>query len=235
MGAEVAFRELMLKQFHRIARRQFRADFTIMTYEGAVQHGDLPVAPRSSCGSAPARSSSGHLTIGALVAFNALVALANAPIDHLLTLWDNLQLATVLLDRLNDVFEQEPEQGADRSRLLPVRTLEGRISLRNVGFRYGGPESPAILEGITLDVPAGTHGRHRRTQRLRQDDAGQVPGRAAGAHRGHDPLRRRRPARRSTIATCAGRSASSCRRTISSTTRSPATSRSARTSRTWTG
>ena len=45
----------------------------------------------------------------------------------------------VLLDRLDDVFEQEPEQGRDRSRLLPVRTLEGRISLRNVGFRYGGP------------------------------------------------------------------------------------------------
>ena len=62
----------------------------------------------------------------------------------------------MLLNRLNDVFEQEPEQGTDRSRLLPVRTLEGSISLRNVGFRYGGPEAPPILEGITLDVPAGT-------------------------------------------------------------------------------
>jgi ATP-binding cassette subfamily B protein len=27
--------------------------------------------------------------------------------------------------------------------------------LRGVGFRYGGPEAPAILEDITLDVPAG--------------------------------------------------------------------------------
>jgi len=61
----------------------------------------------------------------------------------------------VLLGRLDDVFQQEPEQGRGRERLQPVRTLEGRISLRNVGFRYGGPESPAILEGISLDVPAG--------------------------------------------------------------------------------
>jgi ATP-binding cassette subfamily B protein len=59
------------------------------------------------------------------------------------------------VDRLNDVFEQEPEQGTDRSRLIPVKTLEGRITFRNMGFRYGGPESPAILEGITFDVPPG--------------------------------------------------------------------------------
>ena len=41
------------------------------------------------------------------------------------------------------------------------------MRLRNVGFRYGGPEAPAILEAIDLDVPAGNDGRHRRAQRLR--------------------------------------------------------------------
>ncbi|MGH2358616.1 MAG: peptidase domain-containing ABC transporter, partial [Candidatus Limnocylindria bacterium] len=97
----------------------------------------------------------GQLTIGALVAFNALVGLANGPITTILNLWDNMQLASVLLGRLDDVFQQEPEQGHDRARLLPVRTLEGRLSLRGVGFRYGGPEAPPILDGITLDVPAG--------------------------------------------------------------------------------
>jgi ABC-type bacteriocin/lantibiotic exporter with double-glycine peptidase domain len=81
--------------------------------------------------------------------------MANGPLTTILNLWDNFQLASVLLGRLDDVFQQEPEQGRDRSRLAPVRTLEGRISLRSVGFRYGGPESPAILDGITLDVPAG--------------------------------------------------------------------------------
>jgi ATP-binding cassette subfamily B protein len=53
------------------------------------------------------------------------------------------------------VFEQEPEQGHDRSRLRPVRGLTGHVSFRNVGFRYGGPEAPAILQDITLEVPAG--------------------------------------------------------------------------------
>jgi ATP-binding cassette subfamily B protein len=97
----------------------------------------------------------GRLTIGALVAFNALVALANAPILVLLDLWDRVQLSSVLLDRLNDIFEQEPEQGADHSHLRPVRTLEGGIRFHDVGFRYGGPEAAPILDGITFEVPPG--------------------------------------------------------------------------------
>jgi ATP-binding cassette subfamily B protein len=154
MGAEVAFRERMLEQFHRIARRQFKADFTVMVYEGSVGMVTFLTSAIFLWVGAH-QVIEGRLTIGALVAFNALVAMANAPITTMLSLWDNFQLATVLLGRLDDVFQQEPEQGTDRARLQPVRTLEGSITLRNVGFRYGGPEAPPILEGITLDVPAG--------------------------------------------------------------------------------
>lgn len=154
MGAESAFRELMLNQFHSIARRQFRADFTVMCYEGAI--GTITFLTTALFMWVGAQQVlNGNLTIGALVAFTSLVGLANAPILTLLTLWDQLQLSSVLLNRLNDVFLQEPEQGRDHSQLKPVRSLEGRISLKDLGFRYGGPESPAILEGITLDVPAG--------------------------------------------------------------------------------
>ena len=98
----------------------------------------------------------GRLTIGALVAFNALVALANAPILNLMSLWDNLQQATVYLNRLEDIFQQEPEQGHDRSRLLPVKSLEGRIVTRHLSFRYGGAESPAILDDVTFEIPPNT-------------------------------------------------------------------------------
>jgi ATP-binding cassette subfamily B protein len=65
-------------------------------------------------------------------------------------------MASVLTNRLNDIFEPEPEQGSDRSRLIPVPSLEGRIELRQVGFKYGGPESPSILKGISLDIAPGT-------------------------------------------------------------------------------
>ena len=73
----------------------------------------------------------------------------------LLSLWDQGQLARVLFDRLDDVLAPEPEQGADRDRLRTVSTLEGRVELHGVGFRYGGPEAPAILEDVTLTVEPG--------------------------------------------------------------------------------
>ena len=81
--------------------------------------------------------------------------MAYAGILRTLGVWDNMQLATVLLNRLNDIFEQEPEQGHDRSRLVPVHSLEGHIQLRGVSFKYGGPEAPNILTNINLDLAPG--------------------------------------------------------------------------------
>ena len=97
----------------------------------------------------------GALSIGGFVAFSSLTAMAYGGIMRTLGVWDNMQFATVLLNRLNDIFEQEPEQGRDRSRLAPVHSLEGRIELRGVSFKYGGPEAPNILTNITLDIAPG--------------------------------------------------------------------------------
>ncbi len=93
------------------------------------------------------------MTIGELVAFNALVLLANGPILALLAIWDELQYGQVLLNRLNDIIEQEPEQGGRE--LVAVPTLEGRVQLKDLSFRYS-PISPPILDGISVDVEPGT-------------------------------------------------------------------------------
>ena len=155
MGAEESLRTRMLGQFNSLADRLFRADFTIMLYEGAVQFVTfLSVALFLWVGAYQVLN--GSLSIGELVAFNALVLLANGPLQLLLSMWDQLQFTTVLLNRLNDVFEHAPEQGEDHSGLRPVKTLEGRIRLNDVWFWYPGPQVVPILEGITLDVAAGT-------------------------------------------------------------------------------
>jgi ATP-binding cassette subfamily B protein len=155
LGAETTFRELMLNNFHALARRRFRADFMMLTYDGGIQMVTLLTLILFLWMGARLVMR-GELTIGALVAFNTLVAMASSPIASILSTWDNLQVAKVRLRRLDDVLQQEPEQGADHSRLVPVRTLEGRISFKHVGFRYGGPESPRILDDITFDVIPNT-------------------------------------------------------------------------------
>lgn len=154
LGAEGSLREKMLNEFHSLADKQFKSNFLLMNYEGAVQTvGFLSMALFLFVGAQQAMN--GEMTIGAMVAFNSLVAMASAPILTLLSMWDNWQLAAVLLNRMNDIFESEPEQGNDHSNLKPVRSLEGRVQLQGVGFQYGGPDSPKILEGITVDIPAG--------------------------------------------------------------------------------
>ncbi|MEK6274970.1 MAG: peptidase domain-containing ABC transporter [Actinomycetota bacterium] len=153
-SGEHAFRGRMLEQFQALSRRLFRADFTIMSYEAAIQLVSIGTLMLFLfVGSL--RVLNGAMTIGQLVAFNALVLLANGPILILLATWDQLQFSSVLLNRLNDIVTEEPEQGADRDKLTAVPSLEGRIRIENLGFRYT-PISPPILEGVTLDVEPGT-------------------------------------------------------------------------------
>ena len=102
------------------------------------------------------RCSSGQLTIGGLVAFNSLVALATVPIRNLLLLWDNLQRCDVLLNRLDDVFQHEPEQGHDRSRAAAGADAD-RAASRSAtsASATAAPKRRPSSKDITLDVPAG--------------------------------------------------------------------------------
>ncbi|HYH28412.1 MAG TPA: cyclic nucleotide-binding domain-containing protein, partial [Actinomycetota bacterium] len=154
LAAEESLARRMTEQFRELAERIRRADFMVMVFEGGVQSiGFFILALFLFAGAM--RVLSGDLSIGRFVSFNALVLLANGPVVVLLSSWDQLQLSQVLLNRMNDVFEQEPEQGEDRSGLRPVRSLSGHIRLAGVGFRYPGPGAP-VLEDVTLDVPPGT-------------------------------------------------------------------------------
>ncbi len=153
-GAELGFRDAMLAQFLQVSRQQFRGNFTMLAYESALNAIALGSTVLFLWAGAN-QVIAGAFSVGAFVAFSSLMALASAAILRALGVWDDAQYVSVLLNRLNDIFEHEPEQGSDRSRLAPVRSLAGHLELRNVGFRYGGPESPAILQDITLDIPHG--------------------------------------------------------------------------------
>ncbi|MGI8889421.1 MAG: peptidase domain-containing ABC transporter [Chthoniobacterales bacterium] len=153
-AAENVFRDMMLNEFLSVSRKIFRSSFIVMTYDSVLQTiGMLSTAVFLWVGANQVMD--GNLSIGGFVAFSSLTAMAYGGILRTLGVWDNMQFANVLLNRLNDIFEQEPEQGRDRSRLAPVHSLEGRIQLRGVSFKYGGPEAPNILSDIQLDIAPG--------------------------------------------------------------------------------
>ena len=153
-GAEAGVRRGMLEEFLSLADRVFKGDFLLMAYDGAVQLatfglfvlflwiGALLVV-------------AGDLSVGQLVAVNALVLLANGPIVVLLALWDQSQYASVLLQRLQDVLEAEPEQPSGAAPLRPVPALAGRISLHGLGFAYPGAQDRPILSDISLELEPG--------------------------------------------------------------------------------
>jgi HlyB family type I secretion system ABC transporter len=153
-SAESSFRDAMLNEFLSVSNKMFKASFIVMSYDSVLKSiGLLSTAIFLWVGATQVIN--GHLTIGGFVAFSSLTAMAYGGILRTLGVWDNMQFASVLLNRLNDIFEQEPEQGHDRSRLTPVHSLECRIELRGVSFKYGGPEAPNILTNVNLDIAPG--------------------------------------------------------------------------------
>ncbi|MGH9295464.1 MAG: ABC transporter transmembrane domain-containing protein, partial [Acidimicrobiales bacterium] len=96
-----------------------------------------------------------RLGLGAFVAFTTLVLLATGPLVGLLGIWDDVQVSAVLLNRIADVLEHEPEQGRSREGLVPVPSLEGRVQVRELTYQPQSAEEP-ILCNVSLDVPPGT-------------------------------------------------------------------------------
>jgi ATP-binding cassette subfamily B protein len=115
---------------------------SLLTYSAFVFLGSIEVHDHS-------------LTLGAFVAFTTLVMLTTGPLVGLLGIWDDVQVSAVLLNRIADVLEHEPEQGEDHGRLLPVPTLEGRVQLVDLTYQPPNTDEP-ILAHLNLDVAPGT-------------------------------------------------------------------------------
>lgn len=153
-AAEPAFRDRILNEFLSLSRKRFRGQFATLAYQTLSQMVGL-FGTTLFLWFGARMVIHAELTVGAFVAFSTLLGLAGSAVLRFLWGWDDWQRAAVLLNRLQDVLEQEPEQGRDRAHLKPVPSLEGQVELRGVGFRYGGPESPAILTDIHLEVAPG--------------------------------------------------------------------------------
>ena len=95
----------------------------------------------------------GELTLGMLLAVQYIIGQLNSPLAQVIGLVHSAQDARISLDRLRDVEEEENEENADEK--LTVLPPGRAISLRGVGFTYGGPLSPPVLSELDLEIPEG--------------------------------------------------------------------------------
>ena len=94
----------------------------------------------------------GSMTLGGMLAFNALAVSFLAPLAMLLTATQQMQMVGAQLDRVADVLDAEPEQPPNTGLIAPP--LVGHIELRNVSFRYEA-ESPLVLRDLSCTILAG--------------------------------------------------------------------------------
>ncbi|MEV4225469.1 peptidase domain-containing ABC transporter [Nonomuraea sp. NPDC049725] len=92
----------------------------------------------------------GELSVGALVALNAIALAALTPLGSLMTSLQSLQLAGAHFDRLSDILISTPEPGEG----IEVLRLRGRIELRDIGFRHDR-HGPWSLRGISVSISPG--------------------------------------------------------------------------------
>src|SRR5690606_3705271 len=96
----------------------------------------------------------GQLSVGALVAFFLTAAVINGPVVDLgMTLSMTLNARTAV-DRFFEVVDT-PNPLTDPADPVGLGEGEGRVVLRDVGFRYADAPAP-VLDGVDLELPAGT-------------------------------------------------------------------------------
>lgn len=94
----------------------------------------------------------GTMTLGTMLALNALASAFLMPLSSLVSNAQRLQLVGSHLDRIADVLEAEPEQ--DFQAVLGAPPLSGKIELKAVNFRYD-PNAPLVLKDISVSIGPG--------------------------------------------------------------------------------
>jgi HlyB family type I secretion system ABC transporter len=96
----------------------------------------------------------GELSIGQLVAFNMLIGNVVGPVMSLVGLWDELQEVMVSVERLDDIFNTEPEETAEKS-MFVLPQIKGEVQFENVTFRYNPDDERNILQNISFEAHPG--------------------------------------------------------------------------------
>ncbi|MBJ7455621.1 MAG: ABC transporter ATP-binding protein [Thermoleophilia bacterium] len=95
----------------------------------------------------------GGMTLGEFVAFYLYLTLLMAPFRSLGMLVGQAQRAIAGGTRIFELLDAEPEI-VEAGRPQPMPEGRGHVRFERVAFSYG-PDTPPVLSGIDLDVPAG--------------------------------------------------------------------------------
>ena len=98
----------------------------------------------------------GKMSIGALIAFLAMVNYVREPLASIVSTWDDFQETLNAVERVDDIYDSRPEVTDDeKERLLELPPLKGNIQISDVTFRYHEDAQDNTLQNISLSIEAG--------------------------------------------------------------------------------
>lgn len=100
----------------------------------------------------------GDLSIGMLLALQALLSAFLSPLIQMVNLGSTLQTLKIDVARLNDVLKNKVDKIFTSKKAMheemPVAKLKGYLQLKNISFGYS-PLSPPLIENLSIDLKPG--------------------------------------------------------------------------------
>jgi NHLM bacteriocin system ABC transporter peptidase/ATP-binding protein len=100
------------------------------------------------------KASHGAISVGLLVAFQALLAGLSRPVSQLTNLGERLQDISADVDRIRDVMAQPADAVFGNDLPTGDCLLSGQIVVRDLTFGYG-PLAPAVLHDLSFELAPG--------------------------------------------------------------------------------
>lgn len=96
----------------------------------------------------------GNITLGGMMAVQYIVGMVSNPVEQLLGFMQTYQDAKISLERLNEIYETQPEETPDKDYITTLPD-EKTLVIKNLTFRYFGAGNEPIFSNFDLTFPAG--------------------------------------------------------------------------------
>jgi ATP-binding cassette, subfamily B, bacterial len=94
------------------------------------------------------------MTLGMMLAVQYIIGQLNSPIEQLISFINTTQDARISLERLGEVHNRSDEEDPEADRLQEIPENSG-IKVKDLSFRYEGPESELVLNNVSVSIPPG--------------------------------------------------------------------------------
>jgi len=95
----------------------------------------------------------GDMTLGMMLAVAYILGQLNSPIEQMINFMHVTQDAKISLERLGEIHTEDNEEKEDQTEMI-VMPESKTLAISDLTFRYEGPHSRKVLDGVNLEIPA---------------------------------------------------------------------------------